>query len=219
MFSFNNRSRRSNSQRRFICALAAASSMCALNVAVPTQTGQGSHGGSAQAAVTMAKSIYDFAPLDNSGRKTPLSRYKGDVLIIVNTASLCGNTPQYASLEALYQKYKDRGLRILAFPANNFASQEPGNNTQIKQFCTQKYHTTFDLFSKISVAGSDQAPLYSYLTSPSTDPKFAAPIEWNFAKFLVNRDGQVVDRFPAGHDPLLPDVTSAIEAQLNKPAS
>ncbi len=217
MLSFQNRSCRSNSLRRAFCALAAAASVCAISApAMPSHPVQ-AQPGSAEAATVVAKSVYDFAPLDNSGQKVPLSRYKGDVLIIVNTASLCGNTPQYASLEALYQKYKGQGLRILAFPANNFASQEPGNNTQIKQFCTSKYHTTFDLFSKISVAGVDQAPLYAYLTSPSSDPKFAAPIEWNFAKFLIDRNGHIVNRFPAGHDPLLPDVTSAIQAQLSKP--
>ena len=219
MFLTHRQSCRNSSLRRIACTFAAISSVCALTVAAPASIDGRTQAWSAQAAPATAKSVYDFAPLDNSGQKVPLSRYKGDVLIIVNTASLCGNTPQYASLEALYQKYKGRGLRILAFPANNFASQEPGNNTQIKQFCTLKYHTTFDLFSKISVAGSDQAPLYAYLTSPATDPKFAAPIEWNFAKFLVGRDGKIVNRFPAGHDPLLPDVTSAIEAQLNKPAS
>ncbi|MEO7717681.1 MAG: glutathione peroxidase [Capsulimonas sp.] len=153
---------------------------------------------------------------DISAQDVPLTNYRGDVVLIVNTASLCGNTPQYASLETLYEKYKDKGLRILAFPANNFGSQEPGANSEIKEFCTGKYKTTFDLFSKISVKGDDQAPLYKYLTSKDTNPKFGGDVEWNFAKFLIGRDGQVINRFPAGHDPLSDDVVAAVETELGK---
>ncbi|BDI30940.1 glutathione peroxidase [Capsulimonas corticalis] len=153
---------------------------------------------------------------DISAQDVPLSNYRGDVVLIVNTASLCGNTPQYAGLETLFEKYKSQGLRILAFPANDFAHQEPGSNSDIKEFCTAKYKTTFDLFSKISVKGDDQAPLYKYLTSKDTNPKFGGDIEWNFAKFLIGRDGQVVGRFPAGHDPLSPDVVAAVETELSK---
>jgi glutathione peroxidase len=173
---------------------------------------------SAARADATPTSPLDFTVKSISGQNVPLSRYKGKVVIIVNTASLCGNTPQYASLETLYKKYRKSGLRILAFPENDFNHQEPGNNSQIKQFCSTKYHVTFDLFSKIVVKGDDQAPLYQFLTSKETDPKFGGPIEWNFAKFLVGRDGQVVDRFPASHDPLLPDVVTAIEQQLAMPA-
>jgi len=153
---------------------------------------------------------------DIDGRDVPLGRYKGKVTLIVNTASKCGLTPQYASLESLYQKYKGRGLRIVAFPANNFAGQEPGTNGEIKQFCSTKYRTTFDLMGKVSVAGEDQAPVYKFLTSKETNGKFAGPIEWNFAKFLVGPDGQVVARFPANKDPLAPEVVEVIEAQLAK---
>ena len=156
-----------------------------------------------------------FIVHDIDGKPVPLSKFHGKVVMIVNTASLCGNTPQYASLEKLYQTYQGRGLRILAFPANNFGQQEPGPNGQIKQFCTAKYNTTFDLFSKISVKGSDQAPLYKFLTDKTTDPRFGGDIEWNFAKFLVGRDGQIVARFPAGHDPLSSDVIAAVEQQLD----
>lgn len=163
-------------------------------------------------------SVYDFTVTSIDGTSVPLSTYKGDVLLIVNTASLCGNTPQYKPLEAIYEKYKSKGFRILAFPANNFAHQEPGDNPSIKEFCTGKYHVSFDLFSKISVAGDDQAPLYTYLTSFTTDPAFGGPIEWNFAKFLIARDGTIVNRFKASHYPDQPDVTSAIEAELAKPA-
>jgi glutathione peroxidase len=163
-------------------------------------------------------SVYSFTVNANNGKSVPLSKYKGKVLLIVNTASLCGNTPQYASLEKLYKTYASKGLRILAFPENDFAGQEPGNDAQIRQFCTAKYDVTFDLFSKIDVIGANQAPLYEYLTSPATDPKFGKPIEWNFAKFLIGRDGSIVDRFPAGHDPLSPDVVSAIQSTLSKHA-
>ncbi len=162
--------------------------------------------------------ILSYTVQDINGKSVPLSHYAGKVLLIVNTASLCGNTPQYKSLEGLYQKYKGSGLRILAFPANNFGQQEPGSNAEIHQFCTAKYATTFDLFSKISVQAPNQAPLYTFLTSKTTDPKFGGEIEWNFAKFLVDRTGKVVARFPAGHDPLSADVVGVVEGELKKAA-
>jgi glutathione peroxidase len=161
-------------------------------------------------------SVYDFTVPSIDGIPVPLSTYKGDVLMIVNTASLCGNTPQYKALEAIYEKYKSQGFVILGFPANNFHQQEPGTNAQILQFCTATYHTTFPIFSKISVAGDDQAPLYTWLTSKTTDPQFGGPIEWNFAKFLIDKRGHVVGRFLDTHYPDSPDVTAAIEAQLTK---
>jgi glutathione peroxidase len=166
------------------------------------------------AADPAPSSVLDFTVKDINGKDVPLSEYKGKVLIIVNTASLCGNTPQYAKLETLYEKYRHHGLRILAFPANNFGHQEPGTDSDIKQFCSAKYSVKFDLFSKISVKGDDQAPLYKFLTDPTTDPKFAGDIDWNFAKFLIGRNGQIVDRYKAGHDPLSPDVIADVEAQL-----
>jgi len=169
------------------------------------------------AADTKAPSIYDFTMMNIDGKPVKLSQYRGYVLLVVNTASLCGNTPQYADLETLYKEYKGRGLRILAFPENNFGQQEPGPNGQIKEFCTGKYHVTFDLFSKISVKGDDQDPLYKYLTDKSTDPQFGGDIEWNFAKFLIARDGTIINRFPAGHKPILPDVVDAIKAALAQP--
>jgi glutathione peroxidase len=131
--------------------------------------------------------IYSFTVKNIDGESVPLSKYEGKVLLIVNTASLCGNTPQYASLEKLYQQYASKGLCILAFPENDFHNQEPGDNLSIRQFCTAKYNVTFDLFSKIDVIGANQAPLYKYLTDKSTDPNFGAPIEWNFAKFCRAR--------------------------------
>ncbi|MDQ2686587.1 MAG: glutathione peroxidase [Armatimonadota bacterium] len=161
-----------------------------------------------------APSALDFTIQNIDGKPVPLSHYRGKVVLVVNTASLCGNTPQYASLEKLYQTYQSKGLRILAFPANNFGSQEPGANGEIKEFCTGKYKTTFDLFSKISVKGDDQAPLYKFLTDKTTDPQFGGDIEWNFAKFVIGRSGHIVARFPAGHDPLSPDVIAVVEQQL-----
>lgn len=173
--------------------------------------------GKAGSGAAASPTVLNFTVRDIDGRSVPLSRYKGDVLLIVNTASLCGNTPQYASLETLYRKYKSQGLRILAFPADDFAHQEPGTNGQIRQFCTSKYHASFDLFSKISVKQPHQAPLYAFLTDKRTDPKFGGDIEWNFAKFLTDRRGRVIARVPAGHDPLSPDVVAQIEAALKQP--
>jgi glutathione peroxidase len=158
--------------------------------------------------------VYDFTVKDIDGKSVKLDRYKGKTLLIVNTASRCGNTPQYASLEKLYQKYKGRGLRILAFPSNDFGQQEPGSDGQIKEFCTAQYKTTFDLFSKVEVKGANQTPLYKYLTSKETDPNFGGDVEWNFAKFLIGRDGKVMNRFKAGTDPLTPDVEKTIVAAL-----
>ena len=164
------------------------------------------------------KGVLSFTMKNIDGKDVSLSKYKGNVVLVVNTASKCGLTPQYASLEKLYATYKDKGLRILAFPANNFGGQEPGTNTEIKEFCSVNYKTTFDLFSKISVKGEDQHPLYKFLTGKETNPRYAGDIEWNFAKFLVDRSGQVVARIPANKDPLTPEVVSLIEEQLSKPA-
>ena len=159
-----------------------------------------------------------FHVKDIDGKDVNLAKYRGKVVMIVNTASLCGNTPQYAGLESLYEKYKGQGLRILAFPEDNFMNQEPGSNGQIKQFCNLKFHTTFDLFSKISVKGPDQAPLYAYLTDKSKTP-FGGDIDWNFAKFLVDRSGNVAARYPAGHSPTSQDVVQEIELLLKSRAS
>jgi glutathione peroxidase len=187
--------------------------VCAIVIAGVCSMGSTSTG-RADEHMNTEPSIYDFTVDSIDGKPVKLSSFKGKVLLVVNTASLCGNTPQYASLEALYEKYKHQGLRILAFPENDFHQQEPGDNSSIKEFCTSKYHVSFNLFSKIDVIGDNQAPLYKYLTDSSTDPQFAGPIEWNFAKFLISRDGKIVNRFQAGHDPKNTDVVSAIETQL-----
>ncbi|HZO89235.1 MAG TPA: glutathione peroxidase [Chthonomonadaceae bacterium] len=148
------------------------------------------------------------------GKPVHLGRYQGNVILIVNVASLCGNTPQYASLQALYEKYKDQGFIILGFPANDFGKQEPGTNAEIKRFCTKNYNVTFPLFSKIVVKGEGQAPLYKFLTDKQTDPQFGGDIRWNFDKFLLNRKGEIVARFEPGTDPRKEEVVQAIEKEL-----
>jgi glutathione peroxidase len=155
--------------------------------------------------------LYDFTVRTIDGTEQSLAHYRGKTLLIVNTASKCGFTPQYESLERLYETYHDRGFEVLAFPANNFGAQEPGTNAQIQQFCSTKYATTFPLFAKISVRGSKMAPLYTWLTHESG---FPGDIPWNFAKFLVGPDGRVVARFGPRIDPMDRDVTSRLEATL-----
>jgi glutathione peroxidase len=172
-------------------------------------------GGEAHAAGgNDSASVLGFTMKKNDGTPVKLDQYRGNVLMIVNTASKCGFTPQYAGLEKLYEKYKDRGLKILAFPANNFGAQEPGTDAEIKTFCTAKYNVSFDLFSKISVKGEDKAPLYHFLTEGQKDPALNGEIKWNFQKFLVNRRGEVVARFEPADDPTSPKVTEAVEKLL-----
>ena len=155
-----------------------------------------------------ASSVHEFTLNSIDGRPAPLSAYQGKVVLIVNVASRCGFTPQYAGLEALYEKYKDRGFAILGFPANNFGAQEPGTNEEIKTFCSSKYNVTFPMYSKISVKGDDKAPLYQFLTATGGE------IQWNFTKFLVDKSGKVVARFEPKVTPESPDVAEAIEKAL-----
>lgn len=163
-----------------------------------------------------AGSIYDFTMKTIDGKELPLSHYKRKVVLIVNVASQCGFTPQYKGLEALYRKYKDQGFIILGFPANNFGQQEPGTDAEIRTFCTSKYDVTFDMFSKISVKGSDQHPLYRFLTSPASDPKFSGDVKWNFQKYLIDRNGNIVGKYLSAVEPLSAEVTSAIERELKE---
>jgi len=158
--------------------------------------------------------VHEFTLNSIDGRPAPLSAYQGKVVLIVNVASRCGFTPQYAGLEALYEKYKDRGFVILGFPANNFGGQEPGTNEEIKTFCSTKYNVTFPMYSKISVKGDDQAPLYRFLTDKQANPATGGEIQWNFTKFLVDKNGKVVARFEPKVTPESPDVTGAIEKAL-----
>jgi len=163
-----------------------------------------------------AKSIYDFTMKSIDGDQVSLGSYSGKVVLLVNVASKCGFTPQYAGLEALYEKYKDRGLVIVGISANNFMSQEPGTNEEIKKFCSNKYNVTFPMMSKISVKGDDQAPLYGFLTDKASNPQFGGDIKWNFTKFLFDRSGKPVARFEPATKPDSAEVTAAIEAALGK---
>ena len=159
-------------------------------------------------------SVLDFKMNDIDGKPVDLAKFKGEVLLVVNTASRCGYTPQYKGLEAVYNKYKGQGFSVLAFPANEFGAQEPGTDSQIKEFCSSKYSVTFPIFSKIVVKGEGIHPLYQFLTAKETDPKFSGDIPWNFAKFLVNRKGEVIARFAPGDKPEGDKVTKAIETAL-----
>lgn len=162
------------------------------------------------------KSVLDFKMKDIDGKDVNLKKYKGDVFLIVNTASKCGYTPQYEGLETIYEKYKAQGFYVLGFPANNFGGQEPGSEKEIKEFCESKYKVTFPMFAKISVKGDDQDALYKFLTSKETNPNFAGDISWNFNKFLVNKKGEVVARFSSKDTPESEAVTSAIEKYLKE---
>jgi glutathione peroxidase len=154
-------------------------------------------------------SVYDFTMKSIDGKATPLSSFKGKLVLVVNVASQCGFTPQYKGLEALYEKYKDQGLVIAGFPANNFMAQEPGTDEEIKTFCSTKYNVSFPMFSKISVKGADQAPLYKFLTESS-----GGDIKWNFTKFLVDRNGKIIQRFEPAVTPEQMD--PAIEKALKQ---
>jgi glutathione peroxidase len=165
------------------------------------------------------KSPLDFKVTDINGQQVDLSQYKGKVVLMVNVASRCGNTPQYKGLEEAYNKYKDQGFVVLGFPANEFGGQEPGSDAEILKFCTDKYNVDFPMFSKIVVKGEGIAPLYDYLTSPKTDPNHAGAVGWNFEKFLIGRNGEVAARFKPKTGPNSPEVTQAIEAELAKKGS
>jgi len=156
-----------------------------------------------------ASSVYDFTLNSIDGQAAPLAAYKGKVLLLVNVASKCGFTPQYKGLEAVYEKYKDQGLVVIGFPANNFMAQEPGTNEEIKTFCSRTYNVSFPMYSKISVKGDDKAPLYQFLTEQK-----GGDIKWNFTKFLVGRDGTIVARFEPKVTPDSPEVVAAIEKAL-----
>ncbi|MGB8259955.1 MAG: glutathione peroxidase [Terracidiphilus sp.] len=167
-------------------------------------------------APAQQKSIYDFTMKSIDGQPVSLSSYSGKVLLIVNVASKCGFTPQYAALQALYGKYKDRGLVIVGVPANNFMQQEPGTDEEIKKFCSNKYNVTFPMMAKVSVKGDDQAPLYGFLTGKETNPQFGGEIKWNFTKFLFDRTGKPVARFEPATTPDSPEAIAAIEAALGR---
>jgi glutathione peroxidase len=162
------------------------------------------------------ESVLDFTVQDIDGKDVKLKeKYAGKVLLIVNTASQCGYTPQYADLEALYEKYRDKGLEILAFPSNDFGGQEPGSNSEIKLFCTEKYDVKFPLFAKVPVKGKEKHPLYTYLTDPERNPETGGEITWNFTKFLVDGNGKIVTRYESKVKPTDDNVTKDIEKALD----
>jgi glutathione peroxidase len=158
--------------------------------------------------------IYDYTVKSIDGKPVKLDQFRGKALLLVNVASQCGYTPQYEGLQKIYSRYKDKGLVILGFPANNFGAQEPGTDQEIKTFCSTKYNVTFPMFSKISVKGSDKHPLYQFLTEEKTDPKFAGEISWNFNKFLVDKKGTIAARFDSKDTPESEKVVTAIEQAL-----
>lgn len=157
-------------------------------------------------------SLYDFTVSDQADQPVSLKDYKGKVVLIVNTATGCGLTPQYQGLQELYDKYKDQGFEILDFPCNQFMGQAPGSAEEINSFCTLNYQTTFPRFAKIKVNGKEAEPLFEWLKKEKSGP-LGARIEWNFAKFLINREGQVVERFSSKTDPL--KMEDAIKVLLN----
>jgi glutathione peroxidase len=159
-----------------------------------------------------ASSVYDFTLNSIDGATAPLSGFKGKVVLLVNVASKCGYTPQYAGLEKLYEAYKDKGFVIVGVPANDFGKQEPGTNEEIKTFCSRNYSVTFPMMSKVSVKGSDKTPLYQYLTD--TSAKTGGEIKWNFTKFLVDRKGNIISRFEPAVTPDSPDMVKAVEQAL-----
>ncbi len=165
----------------------------------------------AEIPANQAAQIYDFTMDDIDGKPRQLSEFKGKVLMVVNTASFCGNTPQYEGLQTLYEQYREQGFTILAFPANDFGKQEPGNNKEIAEFCYTKYSLEFPLFSKITVLGDQKHPLYRYLTEQTA---FQGEIKWNFQKFLIDRDGQVIARYSPKEKPLTPQIMEDIEKAL-----
>jgi glutathione peroxidase len=165
-------------------------------------------------AIQNVKSIHEFSLNDIDGNPVSLSEFKGQAILLVNVASKCGYTYQYEGLQTLYETYQDRGFVILGFPANNFMNQEPGSNADIKSFCSLEYGVDFPMFEKISVKGKDKHPLYVYLTDKSMHPETGGEITWNFNKFLINGEGQVVDRFATNVDPDDPKLISAVEALL-----
>jgi glutathione peroxidase len=158
-------------------------------------------------------SIYNYNMKSLSGDEVELSQFSGDVLLIVNTASECGYTPQYQGLQNLYEQYRDQNVKVLGFPANNFGGQEPGTDEEIAQFCELNFGVTFPMFSRISVKGDDQHPLFQYLTSQD-NLDFTGDINWNFEKFLIDRNGNLVRRFRSNVTPMSDELISALENEL-----
>jgi len=164
----------------------------------------------------MPASFHDFSQKTIEGAQQALSDYKGKVLLVVNVASRCGLTPHYAGMQLLHDEYRARGFAVLGFPCNQFAGQEPGSEAEIKTFCSTSYGVSFPLFAKLDVNGAGRAPLYAWLTSQATKPDGAGDIAWNFAKFVVGKDGQVAARFNPRVEATAPEVRAAIDTALAK---
>jgi glutathione peroxidase len=163
---------------------------------------------------TTMKSVYEIKVETIGGESVALESYRGKVLLVVNTASRCGFTKQYAGLQKLYDEHRERGFVVLGFPSNDFMKQEPGSNEQIGEFCRVNYGVEFPMFAKIAVKGEEQHPLYAWLTSETTNPQFAGKISWNFNKFLVSRDGRVIGRFGSRTEPQDAKLVAAVKAAL-----
>jgi glutathione peroxidase len=157
-------------------------------------------------------SLHDISATTLDGQDQSLGDYKGKVVLVVNTASECGSTPQYAGLEALWREFKDKGLAVLGFPSNDFGGQEPGSEAQIREFCSKNYDVTFPMYSKIKTVGEGQSPVFRYLSADHGEPK------WNFHKYLVSKKGRVIKAFPTSTPPDDPKLRAAIEAALAEPA-
>jgi glutathione peroxidase len=160
--------------------------------------------------------VLNFTMNSLDGKPINLAKYQGKVVVMVNVASRCGYTPQYKDLEALHEKYAGKGLAILGFPANEFGKQEPGTNEQIAEFCSKNYGVKFDMFSKVVVKGDGQCDLYKFLTSKETNAKHAGDIKWNFEKFVIGRNGEVVARFASKVNPSSEEFVKVIEGELAK---
>ena len=170
----------------------------------------------AERAVEKTSPALSFKMNSLDGKEVDLGHYQGQVVLIVNVASYCGNTPQYKQLEALHEKYGKEGLAVLGFPCNQFGAQEPGTAADIQKFCTTKYKVSFPLFAKIEVNGDGACPLYKYLTALDTKPKGKGDVSWNFEKFVIGRNGDVVARFKPGTKPDAPEVVKVLETELAK---
>ena len=204
-------------RRTFVASTVAVTLAATVSIAMFNGPARADESSSSKEPATMpaaAEGPLSFVVKDIKGQDHDLSQYRGKVVMIVNTASRCGLTPQYEALEKLYRDHKDAGLVVLGFPANNFNGQEPGTNEQIAQFCSTKYDVTFPMMGKVSVKGDDKHPLYKHLTEPPTAGDFAGDVKWNFGKFLVGRDGKVVARFEPKTKPDSPEVVEAVEKAL-----
>jgi len=163
---------------------------------------------------TEMSDVLDVTMTNIEGHQVDLNSYRGKAVLIVNVASACGYTPQYAGLQSLHERYAGEGLAVLGFPSNDFGGQEPGTNAEIVEFCEKNYGVGFDMFSKIGVKGGNKVPLYDSLTSGATHPESPGEVEWNFEKFLVSRDGKILARFRSAVEPESREMISAIEAAL-----